>query len=140
MKLRCVNVRSNRIELSERYRIVRRVESSGQTEVTSQQVGELVMDALSQLDQVAYIRYASVWGFREPHFGFVEGLNEPDEEELNDRFMSGDRACSARSRNVAPPLGRLRSCQDGHVIGRQLDPVARPLPAELLQTGKSRRR
>ena len=65
--------------------IVRRVESSGQTEVTSQQVGELVMDALSQLDQVAYIRYASVYrNFREARDfeDFVEGLNEPDEEEV----------------------------------------------------------
>lgn len=65
--------------------IVRRVESSGQTEVTSQQVGELVMDALSQLDQVAYIRYASVYrNFREARDfeDFVEGLNELDEEEV----------------------------------------------------------
>jgi len=65
--------------------IVRRIESSGQTEVTSQQVGELVMDALSQLDQVAYIRYASVYrNFREARDfeDFVEGLNEPEEEEV----------------------------------------------------------
>ena len=62
--------------------IVRRIESSGQTEVTSQQVGELVMDALSQLDQVAY---ASVYrNFREARDfeDFVEGLNEPEEEEV----------------------------------------------------------
>ena len=74
-------MRSNQIELSEHYGIVRRVESSGQTEVTSQQVGELVMDALSQLDQVAYIRYASVYrNFREARDfeDFVEGLNEPE--------------------------------------------------------------
>ena len=59
--------------------IVRRIESSGQTEVTSQQVGELVMDALSQLDQVAYIRYASVYrNFREASDfeDFVGGLND----------------------------------------------------------------
>ena len=65
--------------------IVRRVESSGQTEVTSQQVGELVMDALSQLDQVAYIRYASVYrNFREARDfeDFVESLTADDEEEV----------------------------------------------------------
>ena len=58
--------------------IIRRIESSGQTEVTSDQVGELVMDALSQLDQVAYIRYASVYrNFREAQDfeNFVENLN-----------------------------------------------------------------
>jgi len=57
--------------------IIRRIESSGQTEVTSQQVGELVMDALSQLDQVAYIRFASVYrNFREARDfeDFVESL------------------------------------------------------------------
>jgi len=63
--------------------IVRRIESSGQTEVTAQQVGELVMDALSQLDQVAYIRYASVYrNFREASDfeDFVGGLNDSGED------------------------------------------------------------
>lgn len=66
--------------------IIRRIESSGQTEVTSTQVGELVMDALSQLDQVAYIRYASVYrNFREARDfeDFVESLTFPDEEEVD---------------------------------------------------------
>ena len=65
--------------------IIRRIESSGQTEIKSQQVGELVMDALSQLDQVAYIRYASVYrNFREAQDfeDFVESLNVPGEEEV----------------------------------------------------------
>lgn len=65
--------------------IVRRIESSGQTEVASQQVGELVMDALRQLDQVAYIRYASVYrNFREARDfeDFVESLNVSGEEEV----------------------------------------------------------
>jgi transcriptional repressor NrdR len=65
--------------------IIRRIESSGQTEVASQQVGELVMDALRQLDQVAYIRYASVYrNFREARDfeDFVESLNVSGEEEV----------------------------------------------------------
>jgi transcriptional repressor NrdR len=46
--------------------IVRRLESSGESEVKSDQVGELVMDALANLDQVAYVRFASVYrNFRE---------------------------------------------------------------------------
>lgn len=62
--------------------IVRRLESSGHTEVTSQQVGELVMDALLQLDQVAYIRFASVYrNFREARDfeEFVDSLNVTEE-------------------------------------------------------------
>jgi len=65
--------------------IIRRIESSGQTEVNSDQVGELVMDALSQLDQVAYIRYASVYrNFREAQDfeNFVGTMNSDDEDEV----------------------------------------------------------
>ncbi|MFQ5467587.1 MAG: transcriptional regulator NrdR [Kiloniellaceae bacterium] len=46
--------------------IVRRLESSGETEIQSKWIGELVMDALAGLDQVAYVRFASVYrNFRE---------------------------------------------------------------------------
>jgi len=46
--------------------IVRRLESSGDPDVTSDKIGELVMDALKNLDSVAYVRYASVYrDFRE---------------------------------------------------------------------------
>ena len=46
--------------------IVRRLESSGESEIPSTHIGELVMDALSALDPVAYVRFASVYrNFRE---------------------------------------------------------------------------
>jgi transcriptional repressor NrdR len=46
--------------------IVRQMESHPDGDVPSAQVGELVMEALSELDQVAYVRYASVYrNFRE---------------------------------------------------------------------------
>ena len=46
--------------------IVRQLESSGENEISSDLIGELVMNALSQIDHVAYIRYASVYrNFRE---------------------------------------------------------------------------
>lgn len=46
--------------------IVRRLESSGETEIQAGQIGELVMEALLTLDKVAYIRFASVYrNFRE---------------------------------------------------------------------------
>jgi transcriptional repressor NrdR len=46
--------------------LVRQLESSGESEIPSDMVGELVMEALSTLDQVAYIRFASVYrNFRE---------------------------------------------------------------------------
>lgn len=41
--------------------IVRQLESSGETDITSDRVGELVMEALKSVDSVAYVRYASVY-------------------------------------------------------------------------------
>ena len=46
--------------------IVRRLESSGESEISSDAIGEAVMDALAGLDSVAYVRFASVYkNFRE---------------------------------------------------------------------------
>ncbi len=46
--------------------LVRQLESSGESEIPSKQIGEMVMQALLNMDQVAYVRYASVYkDFRE---------------------------------------------------------------------------
>lgn len=46
--------------------IVRQLESLGEPEVASEQVGELIMEGLKGLDDVAYVRFASVYrNFRE---------------------------------------------------------------------------
>ena len=46
--------------------IQRRLESLGEAEIPSKVIGEIVMDVLSELDQVAYVRFASVYrNFRE---------------------------------------------------------------------------
>ena len=46
--------------------IVRRLESSGESEIKVDNIGELIMEALATLDQVAYVRFASVYrNFRE---------------------------------------------------------------------------
>lgn len=41
--------------------IQRQLETSGESEVASKQIGELVMEGLRGLDSVAYIRFASVY-------------------------------------------------------------------------------
>lgn len=61
--------------------IVRQLESRGETEIESSVVGELVMKALKSLDEVAYVRYASVYrDFKETQdfadFLGAEGLSE----------------------------------------------------------------
>ena len=46
--------------------IVRQLEASSDGDVTSEQIGELVMDGLKGLDDIAYVRFASVYrNFRE---------------------------------------------------------------------------
>ncbi len=46
--------------------IVRQLESSGEAEIQSSAIGELVMEGLKGLDDVAYVRFASVYkNFRE---------------------------------------------------------------------------
>ncbi len=41
--------------------IQRRLETEADSEVTSRQIGEIVMEALRAVDQVAYVRFASVY-------------------------------------------------------------------------------
>ena len=61
--------------------IVRQLESMGETELASSTLGELIMKHLKHLDDVAYVRYASVYrDFRETEdfarFLGAEGLSE----------------------------------------------------------------
>ena len=62
--------------------IVRQLESSGESEIRSQTIGELVMDALAGLDQVGYVRFASVYrNFRETRDfeRFIDKLGTDDD-------------------------------------------------------------
>ncbi len=67
--------------------IVRQLESMGETELPSSIVGEMVMKALKALDDVAYVRYASVYrDFKETSdfakFLGEEGFSDVAEDEL----------------------------------------------------------
>lgn len=65
MALRKRNVEPDRVERAVSG-IVRQLESTGESEVPSDEVGKLVMEALKSLDDVAYVRFASVYrNFRE---------------------------------------------------------------------------
>jgi transcriptional repressor NrdR len=65
--------------------IVRQLESQGETEIRSEVIGELIMKALKAVDEVGYVRYASVYrDFRETSdfakFLGEEGLEDGSEE------------------------------------------------------------
>ena len=71
-------------------RIVRQLESLGETEIPSSTVGDFIMKALKSVDEVAYVRYASVYkDFRHTgdfaRFLGAEGLNEGGQDDESGR-------------------------------------------------------
>ncbi|MEN9856590.1 MAG: hypothetical protein RL186_1493 [Pseudomonadota bacterium] len=58
--------------------IVRRLETSGESDIPSKAVGQYVLDALSETDPVAFVRYASVYR----DFQQAEDFNRFVEDEL----------------------------------------------------------
>ena len=62
--------------------IVRQLESMGDSEISSDMIGEMIMDALRALDPVAYVRFASVYrNFREAKDfeEFIGSIGKPEE-------------------------------------------------------------
>jgi transcriptional repressor NrdR len=60
--------------------IVRQLESLGDAEVTSEQIGQYVMDGLKELDDVAFVRFASVYRNFASADDFRSFLSELDAE------------------------------------------------------------
>lgn len=60
--------------------IVRQLESLGEVEVTSEQIGQYVMDGLKSLDDVAFVRFASVYRNFASADDFRSFLSELDAE------------------------------------------------------------
>lgn len=76
--LRKRNVSTDQIEKAVTG-IVRQLESYGEPEIPSQEIGKIVMSALVEIDIVGYIRYASVYkDFREPEefTAFIEEVQD----------------------------------------------------------------
>lgn len=67
--------------------IVRRLESLGESDIQSEQIGRLVMEGLATLDDIAYVRYASVYrNFREvsDFEKFLGNIAEDEEDTVGD--------------------------------------------------------
>ena len=78
-----LSLRKRKIEQDKIEKIVsaiaRRLENSGEMEIKTSLIGEYIMEALSNLDQVAYVRFASVYkNFREvkDFEDFLDNLEE----------------------------------------------------------------
>jgi len=73
--------------------VVRQLESQGEGEVTSEEIGALVMEGLKALDDIAYVRFASVYrNFTEAkEFGaLIDELTEDRLDEENAQDGTGD--------------------------------------------------
>jgi transcriptional repressor NrdR len=79
-------------------RIAHRLRTQGEREVASRQIGEIVMEELRQLDEVAYVRYASVYH----RFHDVDSFREQIEQ-LGKRRQ---RDPSAGQMSLLPAQGR----------------------------------
>jgi transcriptional repressor NrdR len=62
------------------HRIEEKLRSSGEREIISGQIGELVMRELKRLDKIAYIRFASVYRSFEDIAEFRDAIDEVDRE------------------------------------------------------------
>jgi transcriptional repressor NrdR len=71
-------------------RLQHRLRASGEREIPSRQLGEWVVNELRQLDQVAYVRFASVYRSFEDVKEFREEIerleSEPSAEEKKDQI------------------------------------------------------
>ncbi|MBY6241286.1 transcriptional regulator NrdR [Methylosinus sp. Sm6] len=77
--------------------VVRQLESSGDAEIESARIGELVIQGLKSLDDVAYVRFASVYrDFREI----------ADFHALIDELSQGESEREARPQDADAPVGR----------------------------------
>ena len=80
ISLRKRNVEPERVEQMV-SKIVRELESAGESEVSSEAIGEIVMAHLREIDDVAYVRFASVYrNFREAK-DFRAALDELSSDE-----------------------------------------------------------
>ena len=56
------------------FEVENHIEASYESEIESRELGEIVMDQLRQLDQVAYVRFASVYREFKDARDFVDEL------------------------------------------------------------------
>ncbi|MDH5728954.1 MAG: transcriptional regulator NrdR [Gammaproteobacteria bacterium] len=60
--------------------VMRQLRSTGEREISTQQVGEWVMNGLKQLDDVAYVRFASVYRSFQDVNAFREAIDTLEKE------------------------------------------------------------
>ncbi len=99
--------------------IVRQLESSGETEIPSATIGELLMDALRAVDPVAYVRFASVYRDFRNAADFADVLGEI----ARDAVPPADAAALAEAWNDG---GEAAPIADGAAPHKAAEPGPKP--------------
>ena len=73
--------------------VVRQLESAGNSDINSDQIGALVMEGLASLDKVAYVRYASVY----KDFRATQDFETFIEEEILDKPRADTASDAAKT-------------------------------------------
>ncbi len=96
--------------------------SSGQREILSGHVGELVMRELKRLDKIAYIRFASVYKSFEDVTEFQEAVAEIDQEHKPPKIRDAavERGTAISPLVVKPRLVRIAPRRSGHTTRQHL--------------------
>ena len=121
-------------------KIVRELESLGESEITSETIGEAVMEHLRDLDDVAYVRFASVYrNFREPKdfeqaLAELSGEDEPKPEPTKPPSQRENERRGTREDRTRARESRARSPLHAACAGAR-PPRARP---HLAQSGGRR--
>ena len=103
----------------------------GEREVESRFIGDLVMHELRRLDQVAYIRFASVYLSFEDLDAFREVIDRLKRNLLrkcaSTRFMAGNPESEAEYGTISPSLTYMFDALDHHYMARALQLAIRGL-------------
>jgi transcriptional repressor NrdR len=119
--------------------IVRQLESSGEQDIPAQQIGELVMEALKGIDDVAYVRFASVYkNFREAK-DFETFLGElaerGDPARVAERVANGLQDAAEVAEDTAAATEESEQTTKSSEAAKPTEPAE---PAEPARTGAER--
>ncbi len=108
-------------------RIGHRLRVLGEREVASRSIGEIVMEELRHLDEVAYVRYASVYHRFHDVDSFREQLDQLDKTRQQRSFRRADVAAAVPGARTAEQAMSESAARDAAHMARALELARRGL-------------
>jgi transcriptional repressor NrdR len=88
------------------HRIKRNLLTCGEREINARDIGELIMDELREVDQVAYVRFASVYRSFQDVDAFSDEIKRLQAETIRGRRATRDKASGSNKNNRPGKLER----------------------------------